>query len=140
MAPAAEAHLAPDESVIRAIREARTCYDHLAGKLGVAVTDALCARGSLEGDIQGLQLTAAGETWFRGLGIELDALREKRRPLTRACLDWSERKPHLAGSLGAALVDNWFERGWLLRVRATRAVRLTDRGRRGLREHLDLRL
>ncbi|HWL86741.1 MAG TPA: hypothetical protein VNO21_13115, partial [Polyangiaceae bacterium] len=109
-------------------------------KLGVAVTEALCARGELEGDIEGLHVTTSGESWFQHLGIQVEELRAKRRPLTRACLDWSERKPHLAGALGAALTANWFERGWLVRVRATRAVRLTDRGRNGMRDRLGLRL
>uniref|UniRef100_UPI000A3BDDDC ArsR/SmtB family transcription factor n=1 Tax=Streptomyces bobili TaxID=67280 RepID=UPI000A3BDDDC len=89
-----------ESSAGSAMARGRTCYDHLAGRLGIAVTDALTARGLLVQDT-GFALTGAGLDWFAGAGISLD--RAGRRPLARACLDWTERRPHLAGVAGAAL-------------------------------------
>jgi DNA-binding transcriptional ArsR family regulator len=129
-----------DESLARAIRAARTCYDHLAGALGVAVTEALRGRGWIEGWEEGFPLTAAGRAGLLGLGVDLDALSAGRRPLTRSCLDWSERRPHLAGAVGAALAARCLDEGWIVRVRHSRAVRLTDRGRRVLHGALGLTL
>lgn len=112
------------------LRAARTCYDHLAGALGVALAERLCVDGLLEpGD---LALTDAGSEAFAGFGIDVAALRAGRRPLTRACLDWSERRPHLAGALGAALTGELLRRGWLRRQPGSRAVALTRRGEDGL--------
>jgi DNA-binding transcriptional ArsR family regulator len=120
------------------LRFARTCYGHLAGKLGVAITDALCARGILVSSDVEYGVTAAGTDWFGGLGIDVGSLR--RRPRSRRCLDWSERRHHLAGALGVALGSRLFELGWIRRVAASRAVRLTDCGRAELCTALDLDL
>lgn len=87
------------------LRRARVCYDHLAGEAGVRLLERARARELLRGSEDALVLTPAGEAWCRGLGLDLSALRAKRRPLCRACLDWSERRTHLAGALGAALLD-----------------------------------
>ncbi|HEY3727122.1 MAG TPA: helix-turn-helix domain-containing protein [Solirubrobacteraceae bacterium] len=114
----------------RALREARTCYDHLAGALGVALTDALCAAGILAGDE--LALTGHGAEQLQRFGIDLPILRARRRPLTRACLDWSEQRPHLAGALGAALCQQLIDRAWITRMPEPRIVRLTPAGRHGL--------
>lgn len=133
LAPRTPAHLVTDGRGATALREARTCYDHLAGQLGIRVTDFLLERAFLLRQGDAFQVTRTGDAWLRDFGIPMDALRAGRRPLTRACLDWSERRPHLAGSLGAALAERFFERGWLTRLRGTRAVRLTERGRAALR-------
>ncbi|MEU6075056.1 winged helix-turn-helix domain-containing protein [Micromonospora sp. NPDC047074] len=109
-----------------ALAYARTCYDHLAGRLGVLLRDALFARRLLDGS-DGLALTPAGLDWLAGLGVPVAPLRAVRRPLVRDCLDWTERRPHLAGALGAALCDRFFAAGWLTRG-AGRAVRLTPAG------------
>jgi DNA-binding transcriptional ArsR family regulator len=120
-----------------ALRRARTCYDHLAGALGVALTDALCAQGILTaGD---LQLTPHGERRLRRFGIDVAALRAASRPLTRVCLDWSERRPHLAGALGASLCDELIARRFVVRMPEPRIVRLTPAGRTGLTEAFGLR-
>src|SRR5581483_3468358 len=119
-----------------AIRQARTCYDHLAGRLGVAVTEALRDSGALRPSDSGWELTADGEMRFTQLGIDVAHLRVQRRPLVRACLDWTERRPHLAGGLGAALAARLLERGWIRRLPNSRAVSLTAAGRRGLRSQL----
>ncbi|MFW6080228.1 MAG: ArsR/SmtB family transcription factor [Gemmatimonadota bacterium] len=106
---------------------ARTCYDHLAGALGVRLADALVERGCVTDT--GSEITETGEAWLAELGIDVDRLRRRRRTLVRFCLDWSERRDHLAGALGAALTATLLERGWLARMDGTRAVRLSVRGR-----------
>lgn len=112
------------------LREARTCYDHLAGRLGVAVTDALLGRGALHANGSEFQVTSRGERFFGGLEIDVPALRHGRREFTRACMDWTERRPHLAGSLGKALLDRFVANRWIVRGPEDRYVQLTERGQR----------
>ncbi|MEV5981538.1 winged helix-turn-helix domain-containing protein [Streptomyces sp. NPDC052114] len=116
-----------------AMARGRTCYDHLAGRLGITITAAMTARGLLRQDT-GFALTDQGIAWFGELGIEL--AHTGRRPLARACLDWTERRPHLAGAAGAALCRHALETGWCERIGSERAVRLTPAGSRALAEHL----
>jgi DNA-binding transcriptional ArsR family regulator len=112
-----------------ALRQGRLCYDHLAGRLGVALADGLCARGLLVLDeAERFVVTDAGIDAFGGLGIDLERLGQAPRPLTRACVDWSERRHHLAGSLGGALAGELLRRGWVLSREASRVVDLTDEG------------
>jgi DNA-binding transcriptional ArsR family regulator len=120
----------------RMLRAARTCYDHLAGALAVALTDGLCERGLL--CRPDLSLTSAGATALGGFGIDIGRLERGSRPLTRACMDWSERRHHLAGALGAALCSELLSRRWIDRLPEPRAVRLTPAGRQGLYETLGL--
>jgi DNA-binding transcriptional ArsR family regulator len=116
-------------------RAARTCYDHLAGKLGVAVCDALLESHAIAPDGgREYALGPAADRAFAALGVTLPP--ESRRVYARPCLDWSERRPHLAGSLGAAVADTMLDRGWVTRVPKTRALRVTDEGREGLRDAL----
>lgn len=110
-----------------ALRHARVCYDHLAGDLGVAMLESLRARAFLD---EGLAPTAAGEAFFEALGIDLSPLRAGRRPLARDCLDWSVRRSHLAGALGAALLQRLYGLGWARRVEGTRTVAFTPDGER----------
>ncbi|MGK5557183.1 ArsR/SmtB family transcription factor [Actinomadura kijaniata] len=118
-----------------ALAFARTCYDHLAGTLGVAITDRLVDRGVLDED--GLAVSDSGMAWFAGfLGEELTA--RSRRPVARACLDWTERRPHLAGAAGRALLRRFLEREWLVPRETPRALRLTPRGREALGDLFDL--
>ena len=112
------------------LQAARTCYDHLAGRLGVAVTDALSKDGSL---------TPEGAQRLEALGLDLQGLRGGSRVFLRPCPDWTERRPHLAGALGAAIAARFFELGWIERADATRAVRVTDDGAEGLRQSFALR-
>lgn len=116
----------------RTLRFARTCYGHLAGALGVMVAEALCARELLGDGGAGYQVREKGHAWFQAFGIQLSS-----RPIARRCLDWSERRHHLAGEAGLALTRRFFELCWLSRTEG-RAVRLTDSGRRGLRMELGL--
>lgn len=118
----------------QALRQARTCYDHLAGELGVGVTDALRRRRVLTVGDDGYAVTRAGRSYLRELGVDVAALAAKRRPLTRQCLDWTERRPHLAGALGAAVAARLFELDWLRRSPGSRALRITPRGRESLRD------
>jgi len=107
------------------LARARFCYDHLAGQLGLAVTDALQDKAWLDGE---LQLTDNGDRHFTTLGIDVAALRKARRPLTRPCLDWTERRPHLAGSLGAAFADLVLTHQWVRRRPSGRGLELTTKG------------
>ncbi len=115
-----------------ALRQARACYDHLAGEWGVRIHDSFVRRGFLRLEPDALQLTDAGRRFLEAAGIDLDALARSRRPLCRTCLDWSERRHHLAGALGAALLDRCLEQGWLRRRPGSRALVVTARGRRAL--------
>ncbi|MGZ4438248.1 MAG: transcriptional regulator [Nocardioidaceae bacterium] len=115
----------------RRLAAARTCYDHLAGRLGVAVTDALVAGGLLRVS-PGLHLTRAGRAWFADLGVDVDRLGAGRRPVLRDCLDLTERRPHLAGALGAALFDVAVDRAWVRRPARGRTLEVTCRGEREL--------
>lgn len=132
--------------VAGALRAARTCYDHIAGRLGVCLFDQLVARGCLLPAGQSEEdfvVTSAGRQLFATLQIDVDALARRKpsgskRRFARACLDWSERSPHLAGSLGAALAERCFDLGWLERRRDSRAVTLTRAGEAGLARHFDL--
>lgn len=114
----------------RRLRHSRTCYDHLAGQLGVAVHDGLVDRGWLEPALS--TVTASGVGGFRELEIEVDALRRGRRDLTRSCLDWTERRPHLAGALGAAVATIFLDRKWVTRKAGSRGLDITEAGRRVL--------
>ncbi|MGV9231662.1 ArsR/SmtB family transcription factor [Streptomyces nigra] len=116
-----------------AMARARTCYDHLAGRLGIALTDGLTSRGLLRQDT-GFALTDAGVGWFAAAGIPLK--RTGRRPLARACLDWTERRPHLAGVAGAALCRHALDAGWCVRIGSERAVKVTAAGERAFQDLL----
>ncbi|HEY1971843.1 MAG TPA: metalloregulator ArsR/SmtB family transcription factor [Pseudonocardia sp.] len=134
----------------RSLLRARLCYDHLAGQLGVDLMAALVRRGVLVADTEPLPATPSGHTPYESegaaeytvtsaglrllgeLGVELSSLTGRRNPSVRYCVDWAERRPHLAGPLGAALTDRLFELGWLRRGRSHRMVALTDAGAAGL--------
>jgi DNA-binding transcriptional ArsR family regulator len=121
-----------------ALRAARTCYDHLAGRLGVALADALVAGGQVELASDGGLMTETGLNLLRKLGIDIDPMAarggRRGRVLCRPCLDWSERRPHLAGAVGAALCTHSFAQGWIRRIDGTRAVAITPKGQRSYRE------
>jgi hypothetical protein len=117
-----------------ALRRARVCYDHLAGDLGVALLDSLTRRGLIVGSGETLVLSAAGETFVSALGLDLPALTAQRRPLCKGCLDWSVRRSHLAGALGAALLSRFYDLGWAAREPGTRIVGFSARGLDAFRE------
>jgi DNA-binding transcriptional ArsR family regulator len=123
-----------------ALRNARTCYDHLAGRLGVALADALVARDHVVLSEDGGIVTPAGEEFLGGFGVSPYEAGRSHRAFCRPCLDWSERRTHLAGSLGAALAARCFELDWIARLRDTRAVRITCRGKHGFSETFGISL
>lgn len=111
------------------LRELRTCYDHLAGRLAVALTDALVARGFIALGEDGGLLTEAGAGYFGELGLDRDAIHGRSGLVCRPCLDWSERRPHLAGRLGVAFCRHCLESDWVRRRPGTRALDVTPAGR-----------
>ena len=121
-----------------AIREARTCYDHLAGRVGVGVTDALVARRALILGDGSYALTRQGEDLLVRLGADVASAREGRRAFARVCIDWSERRPHLAGALGAAVADALFANGWLKHCPNDRTLTVTPAGAAGLGRELGI--
>jgi DNA-binding transcriptional ArsR family regulator len=125
---------APRSARDEALRFARTCYDHIAGGLGVAIADALMASGSVVLTEDGGEVTEAGKRVLARFGAQLARPGGQRRIFCRPCLDWSERRYHIAGHVGAEICRRCFELGWLERERDTRALRLTSLGRRGLVE------
>ncbi len=118
---------------------ARTCYDHLAGSLGVCLFDAMVSGGILATD-GGLLVTDYGRSWFTELGGNEALHATGSRPLVRSCLDWTERRPHLAGTLGVVLRRQLTDRGWLVQRPGSRAVRVTPEGERALAGLLGMRL
>ncbi|WP_078900190.1 ArsR/SmtB family transcription factor [Streptomyces sp. SBT349] len=137
-------HAAPEAEAPRGLRavrasaamaRGRTCYDHLAGRLGTTLTEALTERQLLDQRC-GFALTGAGLRWFGDLG--LDPRGARGRPVARGCLDWTERTLHLAGAAGAALCRHAFDAGWCERTGTERAVRVTDDGERALRDLLGI--
>ncbi|WP_263559848.1 ArsR/SmtB family transcription factor [Paenibacillus polymyxa] len=117
-----------------AIRLARTCYDHVAGHLGVQIMSFFMQKGILSEDQDGLHITQQGEIFFTDFQINLKNTRQKRRSFSHKCLDWSERRHHLAGALGSALLDRLFELHWVEHLPTTRAIRITAEGKRGFKE------
>jgi DNA-binding transcriptional ArsR family regulator len=119
-----------------ALREARFCYDHLAGDLGVAIHDGLIAGARLQAAPDGLALTPRGRAFFVAEGVDLAALEAQRRPLCRACLDWSARRHHLAGALGAHIARMVVARGWARREKGRREARFSPAGRIAFQDFL----
>ena len=122
------------------MRRARTCYDHIAGVLGVDLADSMMAHDFVVlGDEAG-EVTPTGMEFLTGLGVDLAAARAKRRVFCRPCLDWTERRPHIGGAVGAALAKRCFDLKWIEQVRDSRALAITPAGRRGLVEAFGLSL
>ncbi len=120
------------------LRKARVCYNHLAGDMGIRLFDSLVARDLLAVGKAGLGLSAGGRHFMTRFGLDLDALSAGRSPLCRECLDWSERRSHLAGSLGRALLSQFEDLGWARRVEGTRIVRFTPKGETAFRRRFPL--
>jgi len=116
-----------------AMRKARTCYDHMAGRLAVAITDSLIARKFIVLEERSGLVTEEGQQFLSGIGLDLVSQNRTGRPLCRTCLDWSERRMHLGGLLGASLLAHSIERHWVRPVRESRALAITRDGETGLR-------
>ena len=111
-----------------ALRRARVCYDHLAGDMGVGLLEGLVAKGVIADQAGSLCLTPDGAGFLRAFGVEPEGLASSRRPLCKACLDWSVRRSHLAGAVGRALLTRIYDRGWARRVEGTRVVAFSAPG------------
>jgi DNA-binding transcriptional ArsR family regulator len=122
------------------LRQARTCYDHLAGRLGVALADALTGHGYVDLGEDGGSTTRRGEKFLSRWGIDIAVAAGQKRSYCRPCLDWSERRPHIAGSLGASLADRCLELDWVRRRKDSRALTITRRGADGFKDLLGIRL
>jgi DNA-binding transcriptional ArsR family regulator len=122
----------PLSTRVARMRTARLCYDHCAGHLGVGLARALCQGGHITLDDDGGEVTRSGEAFLGNFGIEVGPLRKHARLFCKPCLDWSERRPHLAGALGAALARHLFALRWIERERDTRALHITPLGKSGL--------
>lgn len=112
----------------KGLRRARVCYDHLAGEIGVRLLEGLRRKGYVAGADDAMEITSAGERWCGRIGVDLEVLGARRRPLCRPCLDWTERRTHLAGALGAAILDRMFALRLARRERGGRALRLSSKG------------
>ena len=112
------------------LRRARVCYDHLAGEMGVDLYDAMFAAGAFSTSPEGIGLSARGQALLTGLGIDLEAVAQTRRPACRTCLDWSVRRHHLAGWAGAALLERFQALGWMARIDGERTLRISLAGER----------
>ena len=121
-----------------ALRAARTCYDHMAGRLGVGLADSLCRYGHIVLADGSALVTDEGRRFLSNFGVSLDAGERSNRPLCRTCLDWSERRPHLAGWLGAKLLDRSLSLGWVARASNSRALKITTAGKRGFGQRFQL--
>jgi hypothetical protein len=128
----------PKTRVDEQMRHARTCYDHFAGQLGVGVADAMIARDFVVLGVEAGEVTTAGMEFLARLGVDLSGAQAKRRVFCRPCLDWTERRPHIGGTVGAAFAQRCFDLKWIERIRDSRAITITPSGRRGLMEALSL--
>ena len=122
------------------VKFCRTCYDHLAGYVGVKITDAMVAQDLMQINNSNYSITPKGWEWAAEIGIYQQDFRNKRRPLTRQCLDWSERKSHLAGQFGAKILSKMLEEKWFKRVQFSRELIITPKGQQQLHEQLGLDL
>jgi DNA-binding transcriptional ArsR family regulator len=122
-----------------ALRRARVCYDHLAGELGVGLYDGLHRQSYLAAEDNGVILTPKGARALDSFGIDVTRLQDQRRPVCKNCLDWSARRPHLAGSLGAALLDRFYVLKWARRETGSRIVTFTPPGERELHKRFAIR-
>ncbi|WP_243522340.1 helix-turn-helix transcriptional regulator [Bacillus pseudomycoides] len=141
-------YLAPPEPVqsfkqskgSKEIQYARTCYDHLAGKIGVEITNSLLDNEILIKDGLQFKVTKKGQEFFEGFDIDLNSLHKKRRFFSKCCLDWSERQHHLAGSLGNAILEKMLKENWIIRAEHSRAIHITPLGKRKIYETFSIQI
>jgi DNA-binding transcriptional ArsR family regulator len=131
--PGAPRSVLPSKAATIRFLNARTCYDHLAGEMAVRVCEAMVKARWLARDGRDFRVTRLGERKLGALNVDLGAARRSRRVLARACVDLTQRRPHVGGALGAALLDLYVKRGWILRARRSRVVTITPRGQDGFR-------
>jgi DNA-binding transcriptional ArsR family regulator len=122
------------------VKYCRTCYDHLAGKVGVQVADSLLKQKLIIKQDDNFYITPDGEKWFSSFGIDINLLKHQKRAFAKPCLDWSERRHHLAGSLGAALLSQMIAKDWIRKTKDSRAVVVTGLGKQALFENFKMDL
>lgn len=130
----------PKPETASGIKHCRSCYDHLAGKVGVAVTDSLLEQQFIIDTTTGFEVSPEGEKWFADFDLPLEALKLQKRSFLRPCLDWSERRPHMAGSLAAALLDKMLLEDWLRKTKDSRALVITAKGKKELQKRFKISL
>lgn len=138
IAPSVQVRSLRQSDQLKQIRYARTCYDHLAGKLGVRITDQLIDKKILNLEDGEYVVTEEGRKWFFNNGINIEEANTKRRIFAKPCLDWSERRYHISGWLGAALANLLFEQEWITKTEKNRAVHLTKKGIKALQDQLGI--
>ncbi|NBI27514.1 ArsR/SmtB family transcription factor [Chengkuizengella marina] len=138
IAPPVQVRSLKQSDHLKQIRSARTCYDHLAGELGVSITEALLNQSLIILKNDQYEVTTEGEKWFKNLGIMIHNVGKSRRVFAKPCLDWSERRYHISGWLGAAIATHFIEQNWIVKSTTNRSVRLTKEGTIKLKETLDL--
>lgn len=121
-----------------AIHYARTCYDHLAGYMGVQITNSLIQQNIIKKEGLNFEVTQEGNHFFQSFGINIDEQKKKRRAYARCCLDWSERQHHIAGALGNALLVKMLEQQWITRLPNTRAIKVTSNGSTQIKKNFGL--
>ncbi|HTU71296.1 MAG TPA: helix-turn-helix transcriptional regulator [Candidatus Baltobacteraceae bacterium] len=138
IAPPARIVALGQSTALERLRRARSCYDHLAGELGVGVTHRFIERGAIVNRGSAFELTPSGERLLHEFGIDVERARAQRRSFARTCLDWTQRRPHLAGSLGASVFDLFLRNSWVTRSSSERSLRVTPEGRHALEAHFGL--
>jgi len=123
-----------------ALKTARMCYDHLAGRIGVGIAELLASRSLIVAKDGAFEITKRGASWLSGFGIEPRSLTASRRKLATQCLDWSERRPHVGGALGAAIAQRTIALGWFKRTRVNRSLKITSEGERALASQFRIQL
>jgi DNA-binding transcriptional ArsR family regulator len=136
LSPARPVHSLRESQIAEAVRNARMCYNHLAGNLGVKVSQALVDKHVLDASDNGYSITPDGQQWLRDFGIDEAVLKKRGSLVVPHHIDWSERRPHIAGELGAALARRFFDLEWITRTPSSRAVRLTETGQQALQGQL----
>ena len=140
IAPAKPVRSLRDSDQSKALRFARTCYDHVAGEVGVAFSNKMLNLGLIAENGRDFLVTSDGAKWLRDFGVDLHGLGQGRRQFARQCLDWSERRYHIAGALGAAVTNRLFELEWITRIPGGRALRVTSSGFQGFERELNISL
>lgn len=138
LAPARPVHSLRESQIGEALRNARMCYNHLAGDLGVRLSQALVDRHILDASDDGYVITRGGMQWLSDFGVEEALFKKQSAPVVPHHIDWSERRHHIAGALGAAIARRLFELEWITRTPSSRAVRITDTGQQALHETFDI--
>lgn len=133
-------YIQKEKSPPTGVKHARTCYDHLAGKVGVSVTDALVNRNLLKPVAKDYEVTAAGISWFKSMNIDVSTVQLEKRNFAFQCLDWSERRHHLAGALGASLLHSMLAQDWIRQTKHSRAIVITGMGKTAFYTQLKLEL